>query len=244
MGVTRNGASSSRFSMARQPVATRRRLECRSLAYSPPPTCPRLKTGPNRLCRTATCLVGAGETESAFTEIGWSNAKVLLGGMDPTTPRSRRIVQSTVTRTHRSRPGWLAFAGMTMAPALGCLSSLTGPRRTPSPGIRASNRNGRAPFALATAGVSDCPDLSCALAPVAASATISAIPNLHMTGFSSCWRDHARNSASAGILSQLRTSRYSVARNVALFHKARLHPKSSKSSGASLRAAASILSSR
>jgi hypothetical protein len=48
----------------------------------------------------------------------------------------------------------------------------------------------------------------------------SAIASLDMTGFSSCGRDHARNSASAGILSELRTSRIPVARNVACWHKA------------------------
>jgi hypothetical protein len=94
--------------------------------------------------------------------------------------------RGAVKGDHRSRSGWLAFGGMTMAPAVGCFSSPTALCREPSPGIRPSNRNGRNPFPLASAGVCDCPDLvSCAVAVVAASATTNTIASLDMTGFSS-----------------------------------------------------------
>ena len=46
------------------------------------------------------------------------------------------------------------------------------------------------------------------LTSVAARANTSAIAGLDMTGVSSCGRDHASNSASSGILSEMRTSRY------------------------------------
>src|SRR3954452_1161511 len=72
---------------------------------------------------------------------------------------------------------------MTTAPVLRCFSSVTALCREPSPGIRASNRNGRNPFPCAPAGVWDCPDLlSCASAVVAASASTNAIASLDITG--------------------------------------------------------------
>src|SRR3954453_6643748 len=116
----------------------------------------------------------------------------------PILPSSEFEVRA-LFHVHRSRIGSIALGGTTRAPAFGCFCSAIALPREPSPGIRASNRNGRDPFPLPTAGVCDWPDRgSCALAMVAASASTNATASLDMTDFSSREPEVSRRNGASG----------------------------------------------